>query len=849
MNGIITLNVATGVTTTYDTPLGAAEKLIKTGGGTAVLSKATTDFKGSVDIQEGELKLTDANAAGIGNKIEVTGDAATLHLNIPRPEGHVQNVKFFTGHNVTIRGKGVDGKGAFRYTAISDGTDDSMLESLTLSGDANIAVPSRFGIYDKLNLNGHTLTRVDGTANWMFYMRMTIDHGTISNKVGQITIQHTPVFTDPENTIFAMVGGWLTTWNMKPALPCNVVFGGGGLDAGAGEGVDSNIFAGKVTLDANLTPSVKDNKVMQFTGNLVGNGKNFSANQNGTQYFNCSTEGVLNMCLYDSASIAFTSNVVRKINDFRSCGSSNLSCYRLDAGRLETGIIRMANGGLDRKGTLLQTGGELDVTWDIYFGEGTNSYGAIVMTEGTNVFKNTINFAGGTQNAFGAFWQYGGKNTCTSNIRLSRAGRGFLGVWNGGVFDCYVGKYENNDRICLGDENYGTAVLSIDGPGSVMETGNIKLGNSNVVSTNYVVVSNGGTLKARRFYRVENTSENFYSEVYVNGGTIMPTWWYGWCHASSDKELFGRRSPNHWVIGPKGMVVDTRDIRGDNATQELNKECHWPHVLEDPQGQGIASIELPTDDEFMKEIYNAPAFIDIEGPEGSYGAVAMAEIEPNAKKLKRVAIVAEGSNYDESTRIFVHSATNYEYRFECTYTLTGERTPGPLIKRGDGTLGFVFDNRYSGGTIVEEGKITLFGGKGFPENTPLDVREGAILDSTGHRLRVSYLGSGGGTILSSGLNVTKGIRISPKVFFEENSSLQVSSVNFAEGCELVIDDIAALHDYRTTKPKVLLTATGGITGTVPEASVVDDYGTRWVLYQTDNNIKFGPVRCLRVIVK
>ena len=92
-------------------------------------------------------------------------------------------------------------------------------------------------------------------------------------------------------------------------------------------------------------------------------------------------------------------------------------------------------------------------------------------------------------------------------------------------------------------------------------------------------------------------------------------------------------------------------------------------------------------------------------------------------------------------------------------------------------------------------------------------------------------------------------RISPKVFFEENSSLQVSSVNFAEGCELVIDDIAALRDYRTTKPKVLLTATGGITGTVPEASVVDDYGTRWVLYQTGNNIKFGPVRCLRVIVK
>lgn len=858
MNGIITLNVATGVTTTYDTPLGAAEKLIKTGGGTAVLSVATTDFKGNVDIQEGELKLTDANAAGSGkNKIEVTGDAATLHLNIPRPNNAAQLTMFFSGHDVTIRGKGVGEKGAFRYTATSGGyVDDSMLESLSLSGDAYIAIPSRFGIGSKLNLNGHTLTRIDGGDNWMFYNpNLEVNHGTISNKTGQITLQNTPKFSDPEKTVISMAGGTLTAWSMAPALTCNLVFCGGELEAGSGDKLSQNIFTGTIALERDLNAQTRKGKLLQFTGNMIGNGHKLNVYGSGTNYFNCTTDEKIRLQVNDTANIAFTSNIVRKLIEMRGVSYVRPGCYTLDAGRLELSeIIRMANSGSDKKGSFFQTGGEMQVKGDTMLGESDKTYGAFVMSGCNNVFNNVISLAAGNSGALGAFWQYGGKNKCTSYLRLARAGRGFFGVWNGGVFDCYNDKYENAERVKLGEENYGNCVLSIDGNGSVLETGNVVIGAGGIVSTNYIVVSNGGTLKARRFYRTETTGEGAYSEVYVNGGTIMPTWWSGWNHVDYNQPNFGNRSPNHWVIGPKGMVIDTRDVRGDNAEHKIpddNKVSRWPHVLEDPEGQGIASIELPTDDaDFMKEQYGAPAFIDIEGPEGSRGAIAMAEIDPKTKVLKGVVVVAEGSNYDETTHIFVHSATNKDYRFECKYKLTGARTPGSLIKRGDGAVSFKFDNTYTGGTIVEEGRIELVQGKGFPGNTPLDVRAGAKFENTGYPLTVSWLGCGGGTINTSGLSITGGIKISPAVFFAEESSLLVNGgVNFAEGCKVVVDDMASLHDYCLRKAKVLLTARSGITGTVPETSIVDSYGTRWYLYKTGNSIKFGPVRGLRVIVK
>ncbi len=227
VDGVLTLDLAAGVTNTYTVALPAATTLVKTGPGCAILGVASSAFTGNVDIREGTLTLKDRAAAGSNTKIAVTGDAATLHLNFPRPAGSGQSSVFFAGHDVTIRGRGVDGKGAFRYTATSGGVDDSMLESLTLAGDAFIAIPSRFGIQKAINLNGHTLTRVAGGGEWVWYNAVcTIDAGTVSNVTGRITLQNGPTFTAPDETTLCMAGGELFFWEATPRFPCKLVLCG-----------------------------------------------------------------------------------------------------------------------------------------------------------------------------------------------------------------------------------------------------------------------------------------------------------------------------------------------------------------------------------------------------------------------------------------------------------------------------------------------------------------------------------------------------------------------------------------------------------------------------------------------
>ena len=251
VDGVLTLDLAAGVTNTYAAALPAATTLVKTGPGCAILTVASSAFTGNVDIREGTLTLADRAAAGSNTKIAVTGDAATLHLNFPRPAGAGQSTPFFTGHNVTIQGRGVDGRGAFRYTATSDGgLDDVMLESLTLSGDASLAVPSRFGIEKAINLNGHTLTRVEGDAQWMWNSTVcTIDAGVISNATGTITLQNAPRFTAPSETTLCMAGGTLDFWQAAPPLPCPVVFCGGGLQSSSGSDAGRNILAGPCAIE------------------------------------------------------------------------------------------------------------------------------------------------------------------------------------------------------------------------------------------------------------------------------------------------------------------------------------------------------------------------------------------------------------------------------------------------------------------------------------------------------------------------------------------------------------------------------------------------------------------------
>lgn len=823
VDGVLTLDLAAGVTNTYAAALPAATTLVKTGPGCAILTVASTAFTGDVDIREGTLTLADRTAAGSKTKIAVTGDAATLHLNFPRPAGAGQNTPFFTGHDVTIRGRGVDGRGAFRYTATSDGLDDVMLESLTLSGDASLAVPSRFGIEKAINLNGHTLTRVEGGAQWMWNSKAcTIDAGVISNVTGTITLQNVPRFTAPSGTTLCMAGGTLDFWQADPPLPCPVVFCGGGLQSSSGSDAGRNILAGPCAIEkrTSFNSSSPEHRI-ELTGPVSGA-------QGGHLYV--SSPGRL-VC---------SSNATRVVDAviLNATGAR----FDLEGGELTAGWVRLGNGYKTRN-TLVQSGGTFVVRGDTYVGESGGTYGAWLMSGGAATFSNEVNIAkwAGSE---GLLWQSGGTLAGKKVFNVGRGGRGFLGVFNGATNDTRASWYGGDTRLRLGDLTNGVGVVAVSGTGSVATTEALVMGARDFASTNVVAVTDGGTLKARRFYRAEGVAAAARNDVYVDGGTVMPTFWTGWNHVDSSAANFFLRSPDRWTIGPRGMAIDTSEVDGGkegDVTGRLPPD--WPHALSDATGRGIAAIDLPTDNaDFAAAKYRGPVFVDIEGPEGSFGAAAVAAFDPAAKKLTHIVVVSPGCGYDETTRVYVRSpeATG---RYACTYTLTGARAGGRLVKRGLYGLNLHGTNTYTGGTVVECGQLYMKGEKSFPANTPLKVMDGATFDNNKRGLAVSVLGGADGTVVNCpSVTVGEALEITAAELFAASGPLTVQgAVAFAPGVAVRVTDPENLPPHRHGASVPFLTATGGFTGRVPALDLADETGTRWTVYASGKDLRIGPV--------
>ena len=292
------------------------------------------------------------------------------------------------------------------------------------------------------------------------------------------------------------------------------------------------------------------------------------------------------------------------------------------------------------------------------------------------------------------------------------------------------------------------------------------------------------------------------------------------------------------------MAIDTSEVDGGkegDVTGRLPPD--WPHALSDATGRGIAAIDLPTDDkDFAAAKYRGPVFVDIEGPEGSFGAAAVAAFDPAAKKLTHIVVVSPGCDYDETTRVYVRSpeATG---RYACTYTLTGARAGGRLVKRGLYGLNLHGTNTYTGGTVVECGQLYMKGEKSFPANTPLKVMDGATFDNNKRGLAVSVLGGAGGTVVNCpSVTVGEALEITAAELFAASGPLTVQgAVAFAPGVAVRVTDPENLPPHRHGASVPFLTATGGFTGKVPALDLADETGTRWTVYASGKDLRIGPV--------
>lgn len=862
VDGTLTLAVASGETTYEGALPSGVTNVVKTGSGCAVLAGASPSFAGQVEIREGTLRLTDINAVGSSDtdgatgKLVVTGDAATLHLNFAAPSGAGQGTTFFAGHGITIRGRGVDGKGALRWTPQGAGGDyDSMIDTLTLSGDAYLSVTHRYGFAKAINLNGYALTRIDGTAAWMWNnSRCVVGTGIVSNLTGRITFQATPQFSEPDKTTLCMAGGLLYLYAAQP-IPCRVVMCGGEFDVGRG-GVERNVFTGPFDVVKPTTIKVDaTNEVVGLRGPTTLS-DTLTALGVGTLRLDGPLEMAAGKELYVSgAHVVCSSNVVRALKGLRLLGKSR---FDVSDGVVTNTMLRVANWG--GRATLVQTGGTLvnGVDSASIVGEVAGTYGAYLMAGGQsnlkgNAQEGALHISSAT-NSEGVVWQTGGRMKLdTSKIRLGRAGRGFLGVFNGATNDTWISRFGSAVRLQLGDQAAGRGTLVVSGAGSVVQSEVIVMGNDSVASTNLIAVTDGGTLKARRFYRHGNVADGSVNEVYVDGGVVMPTYAWNWTGVSLSDARLSRCNPDHWTIGPRGMVVDTSELLGGSATEDVaSSPSAFPYSLSDAAGRGFASIALPTDNAaFAAETYCGPAFVDIEGPAGSYGAAAMAAFDPETRKLTHIVVMAPGCGYDETTKVYVRAA-EATGRYECAYTLTDDQSGGALTKRGPYTLDLYGTNTYTGGTVVEGGTLRMIGAQSFPANTPLTVKDGGTFNNYGRALAVSTLAGMGGAVTNCGSGVTVGeaLEITVSELYAASGPLVVNAaVAFADGVEVRVTDPENLPPHRHGASVAFLTATGGFTGTIPRLNFVDETGTSWTVFRRGDELRLTPVNGTLLILR
>ena len=833
VDGVVTINVASG-TTTYDVALPASTtKLVKTGAGEAKITADSTAAKCPVEIQGGTVTITTLKA--FGSTVSTAGDitvcdGATLKINAT-PGGQST---LGISRPVHISGTGVDGAGAVVYnkpSGASDSYSDSLLAKLVLDADATISAPNRWGLRE-IVFNGHTLARVGG-ANFMLF-NTVVQPGHFVNTAGTLTIQGTSFKGTVEDGLLTMKGGSLDLWNTANPIPVHTVFSGGSFSVGSygsnppTRTSTNNRFTGSVELTANTRTKAK---LLNVAGKI----------SNASCTFYVGDNSALSTVIFRDG--AHSPNLSLAMND--------LAQVDIHGGSITCNMIRVSNGGSaasPKRGVIRQTGGYLsDSEWDqLHVGEATGTYGAYVLEGGTVEVKNNSSheacFVAKSESDVdnrksvgllvqkGGLWRHTGPGTSTYNsLSIGRKGYGYC-VVSGGTNDTFCAK-DQSRRTTLAIYN-GWGALDVSGSNTLYRTCSVDLGGTQ--STNYhayLSVRDGATLTADRF-RVYHTAAGVtpgHGEIYFDGGILMPTYFSGFTGLSAGTATFHDRDPAHFVIGSKGMVVDTSLCYANTGRTDIG-DAIFAFALEKPTGKGIASITLPA----MTGTYLGPLPLYIEGP--GHGAVAYVDYDFDAKKFTPV-ILSPGCDYDETTKVYLPSATVLDGSSgaqECAYTLADNATTGGLVKRGAKALILYGACTYGGPTVVEAGTLTASVAGAIPNGNDLVVRKGATLSLVSD-LSVGTL-QGQGTIKGGNVTCTNFVLNLVDAYASGATPLTCArKLTFADGAKVEALDPNNFETYENGGTVALARATEDIEGT-PTLVLPEGVSSAWHVYKKNGEL-------------
>ena len=824
-----------GETYTYSTAIGNHSQLVKRGAGEVELTVASSGFAGSVVVEAGTLTIKDVNA--VGSKTPVTVEnGATLWLKLPGA-----NSTKFSGHNLTIAGKGVDNYGALRYSATSSGYSDYLIDKLILSADATINCADRWGVNDGdgiVVLNGHTLTSI-GAGKWMVYGAID-GAGTLVCTKEELTFQNAPV-VDADTTIVITNSAKMLLWNANASAQIkgttrlsgtlladynkvNPVLGPVHLVT-ASSFKTSNANCAMSLYGAVTGESGKDLTV-DGAGDVTLNGsvtlpKQLNKNGSGTLWLNGAADISDTTWFYDGT-IAMTSTATRTMY-VNVCGNS--TAFMSD-GTLRFKRLRVTNGGAAGSATFRQTGGTFQ---DIYvdapiIGDNSNQQGFFTLEGGSANFYSTVNLANNI-GSYGALRQTGGtfkavKHSSGSDTLMYIGRKGHaLFVQTGGTNDIGLAVNNQTSRAFMGTTNSVTT-MTVSGTGTVFRTGGFQIGTADGLSTNILNIANGGAFKANRFRREPGQPAGSFSCINADGGIMAPTYPFGWAFARHDASDFSQRRPDHFVLWEKGLVFDTSEIMSMSTYDGTETEV--PFQFEAPTGKGVESVTLPSSGDYTTATYYGIMPIVFEDSTG-WGASAYAEYDYTTKGFTKVVITSRGCDYSDSAKAYIESPDR-STRYECGLALTSnEGKCGPLVKRGAPDLRLYSANTITGGIVIEQG-LLLAGRSGvIPANTPVTVAHGATLDLNNQGGVTVSTFAGAGTVSNGSVTVTSAVRATCVDLFAGKAATFLNNLTFADGAVFEITDAENLETYKDAGRTVALTA-GGTISRVPAVRLTTSAG-------------------------
>ena len=840
------VTAAAGESFTNSTAIGNYARLLKEGDGEVVLTAATTAFTGEVLVKEGTLVITDLKALGTGTPVTVQ-NGATFWIKTPSTTGG-QATDRFTGHTVTIAGKGVDDKGAFRYTQTAgDKVADNMLDHLVLADDATVEVASRWGMYKSagvLDLAGHTLTRI-GSSSWLLFN--TITAGTIMNTAGTLLFQGTPT-VDVGTTVVitnSTLGLWgFTGTKIKGTIK---VYTGRSIQAQSGNTGNVNHIAnvhavGKAENNAILNTLYNGNiRSMSIDGTLTSDsGVGVEKQGAGTLWLNGDIDlpGSANN-LWVSGGYLYLTN-----NSTRSCrlalkGNATVTQTR------GTFYMRMMRISQYANAQFHQTGGSVTIpSWDAgRIGEFSGTRGYYTLDGGEFHVSNTL-YVAERVGSFGAFRQTGGLFECRrpdSTDATFYAGRGGEGLFvqTGGTNDTLAVKTSQGGGFHMGTN--GLNVATISGTGTLFRTTLVQSGLSGVAYTNILNIMDGAVFKANRFRRTSVAAE---TRTYVNvdGATLMPTFAWGWTGAAGSDYT---RSPNHFVVWKKGMVFDT----SENATNSGAGGTEIPFWFEAPTGKGVENVALPTASNFIVTNYMSIARVVFEDETG-WGASAYAEYDFSTKKVTKIVVTSRGCDYSDGAKAYLESPDR-STRYECALTLSSnEGMCGEFVKRGAPYLDLFATNTVTGGIAVEGGMLRTRTNGVIPSNTPVRVESGATLDLYNQGGITVSTFTGAGQVNNGAVTVTNAVRASCAELFAGKHATFANNLTFAPGATFTITDPENLGTYAHSASATAFTASA-VNGTPTLAFEGEPpAGVKWTLFKKGNGTyNFGAIIGTMLLIK